>query len=480
MSAAPLLDDIDASCLEQFKTLLCKETDGCYEVDDLYSIKSAQQRVFILTVVSRKELAKVNVSHLGGVLIKSIKEANGHLVLRIWKGASRWWNLNANVQQSCLDLASSEVIGYKLAREAFKLYYSKCSAKNDQEGIFRHQRICIPQMLYFQSNKSASQKQPKNPWAIFSFVKEINIITNEMPISESEQNLKFCDEFIDNMVKIRKEFGFDEPHPRHGRVCVENALEYAMHVLDTAVLPMQSIFFSFFLKESRGSPIDPHLGIEEDIFNKIRSDTNSLSGHNVRRTGQPVNYSDMILLYQEQIRHIRKVIQENQTEMASLVEYLENCIQRLLSEEEIVKEYPLAPVLCHMDLQPQNMILCQTTKLPTPTIPMIASILDWEESCYADARFEILLICRKVLANREQADSLWHHYSERVKATAGFSVGPIEPWLRLESVHTLLTMCMQGMNLLQGGRNPWEEESDLLKKIDRELYRLRNDLGWEA
>jgi thiamine kinase-like enzyme len=188
----------------------------------------------------------------------------------------------------------------------------------------------------------------------------------------------------------------------------------------------------------------------------------------------------MILLYQEQIRRIRKVIQENQTEMASLVEYLENCIQRLLSEEEIVKEYPLAPVLCHMDLQPQNMILCQTTKLPTPTIPMIASILDWEESCYADARFEILLMCRKVLANREQADSLWHHYSERVKATAGFSVGPIEPWLRLESVHTLLTMCMQGMNLLQGGRNPWEEESDLLKKIDRELYRLRNDLGWEA
>jgi len=91
-----------------------------------------------------------------------------------------------------------------------------------------------------------------------------------------------------------------------------------------------------------------------------------------------------------------------------------------------------------------------------------------------------LLMCRKVLANREQADSLWHHYSERVKATAGFSVGPIEPWLRLESVHTLLTMCMQGMNLLQGGRNPWEEESDLLKKIDRELYRLRNDLGWEA
>merc|ERR1712037_915247 len=63
-----------------------------------------------------------------------------------------------------------------------------------------------------------------------------------------------CTRFIDNgwkldnlfrrgMVKIRHEFGFDEPHPRHGRVPTEKSLPYAMHVLEEVILPIHCAFF---------------------------------------------------------------------------------------------------------------------------------------------------------------------------------------------------------------------------------------------
>jgi hypothetical protein len=125
------------------------------------------------------------------------------------------------------------------------------------------------------------------------------------------------------------------------------------------------------------------------------------------------------------------------------------------------------------------MIICTSKKVPS-NIPRITSILDWEESCYADPRFELLLLCRKVVANRKQADSLWSYYSKYLIDQFHLKVGPIDPWLRLESVHSLLGMCMQGMDLLEGGRNPWEEQSDLLNKMQCEIYRLQHCLNWGA
>ena len=53
-------------------------------------------------------------------------------------------------------------------------------------------------------------------------------------------------------------------------------------------------------------------------------------------------------------------------------------------------------------------------------------------------------------------------------------IGPIDPWLKLETVHSLITLSMQGLNL--GGRSPWEGRPELWKKIIRELKRLV-DLG---
>ena len=99
------------------------------------------------------------------------------------------------------------------------------------------------------------------------------------------------------------------------------------------------------------------------------------------------------------------------------------------------------------------------------------------------------MLCRKVAANRDQANTLWEryeciieeHFGEKVWEHRGCQtnesiIGSIEPWLKLETVHSILTMTIQGLNL--GGRSPWEEKPDLLDKINRELIRLR-DLGWK-
>jgi hypothetical protein len=57
-------------------------------------------------------------------------------------------------------------------------------------------------------------------------------------------------------------------------------------------------------------------------------------------------------------------------------------------------------------------------------------------------------------------------------------LGDIEPWLKLETVHSLTTLVMQSMNLLGGGRNGWENKPDLDQKIQREFARLFL-LGWD-
>ena len=116
--------------------------------------------------------------------------------------------------------------------------------------------------------------------------------------------------------------------------------------------------------------------------------------------------------------------------------------------------------------------------------------MDWEEACYADPRFELLLVCRKVLANtnREQSEKLWQSYSRYVqrlgrlissktKKGIHWNVGPLEQWLKLETTHSLLVSLLQAMDLLGSGRSPWETKPDLWGKIDRERQRLEQ-MGW--
>jgi Choline/ethanolamine kinase. len=478
--------DVLHHVLSQLVTFLNKETCQNCTLVQCDEMKSAQQRVFSIKVQTSNNMDGEDQhdndtkyvyapSPIGKRILDVMGKSNGRLVLRIWKAGARWWNLTCNAQNECIKLAKSEVAGYKVARLAFECYYENYQSR---DVIISHEqpRIYIPQVLYFFEDVTVGCN---NPWALFSHAKQDgNIITKGASANTRSDKYRFCDEFIFQMVKVRREFGFDEPHPRHGRVCVDHALEYAMHVLNDIIIPMHTVFFT-----------------NASIMSKMKEDIHTLNRHNVYSNGRGVTYQDMVNLYLAHIRKIQSKIKNENSQhledngMYTLVQSLEDFVSRLWYENKVVQDFPLPFTLCHLDLQPQNMILCQSTISPSSStsdqpkvsrnVPWIVSILDWEESCYADPRFELLLLCRKVVANRLQADKLWYHYSAFVEERFQRNkVGPMDPWLRLESVHSLLTMCLQGMNLLEGGRSPWEGNSDLRGKIDRELHRLQNDLGW--
>jgi thiamine kinase-like enzyme len=132
-------------------------------------------------------------------------------------------------------------------------------------------------------------------------------------------------------------------------------------------------------------------------------------------------------------------VSSTNTEDAKLnraVELLGKAIQQLHEEAkefglDCTSPSPLSsflpPVLVHMDCQPQNLLFARAKDKRRP---LIVSVLDWEEAAFADPRFELLLICRKVCANRSQADQVWKTYREELPQP---NLGPIEPWLKLET-----------------------------------------------
>jgi thiamine kinase-like enzyme len=245
------------------------------------------------------------------------------------------------------------------------------------------------------------------------------------------------------MVKIRPEFGFAEPHPRWGRVPVEQALDYTLMVLHSITIPLHK-----------------HLSQHED------QNWSSLA----TEEGQAWTYSGMCSVYEAELARISSILSSSECGLADsrlqrLVNVLRTCVDKM-QEEEISNA---SPVLVHMDCQPQNLLMYSSPDKDSH----IASVLDWEEAAYADPRFELLLLGRKVCANREQANVVWNTYQDEMN----IQLGSIEPWLRLETVHSITTLVLQSMNLVGGGRSPWETKPDLWGKIERELHRLCG-LGW--
>lgn len=323
--------------------------------------------------------------------------------------------------------------------------------------------------------------------------------------------------FARDMVKIRHEFGFDEPHPRHGRVPIELSLTYAINILNSFILPMHSAFFLASNKSNNSSTNGNDCWIHEDeeIKKDLRSTSwhitclkghkneNDITGTNIAEdtSTRPCRYQDMILVYDDAILKLEEKIQHttngSDAELTDAISTLRQCLTTL--NDEAISRYGdslilsecsnnVPAVICHMDLQPQNMMLLKMryaindnllskSKISCFAVPQVASVLDWEEACYADPRFELLLICRKVVANRKQADCIWDHYSKVMKQRFNIDIGPLEPWLKLETIHSLLTLLMQSMNLLGGGRSPWEQKPDLKGKIEREFLRLA-EMGW--
>lgn len=444
----PLEDDV-SDYISHFQTLLRRVTCDEYQLAAVKQLKSAQQRVLLLKLkqFQPQENMETYNHELRKKFNEAIKDGDNHLVLRVWKGSARWWNLNSKINSSCLELAKSEVSGYELARSIMD------SKMHPTEPCIK---IRIPKIIYFEYSKGLS------PWAVFSYINDIRNFVDE---HVDHCNWTIADDFIMNMVKVRQEFGFLEPHPRHGRVCQKDALQYALQLLDSIVVP---IHVQFFLEDKM-----------DDLSVKKLVAGHHMPDRGEGKTPAPITYNDMICFYKETLSKL-KCASETYIDdrIKDILQILDSCIHGLTTE--ILKINYLPPALCHCDLQPQNAIFCRERQNLNHA-PYIVSILDWEEAAIADPRFEIMLICRKVVANHEQARAVWNHYHHCLKMRfndLANALGPLEPWLKLEGVHTLLTLCMQIMDMQGGGRNPWEQLTDLLEKINRELFRLET-LGWK-
>jgi len=360
-------------------------------------MQSAQQEVWILSNVPVAEK-----------WMEALETGNHHVVVRCWKGASRWWNLNNHHSDGVQVLALAEIAGYRVAHTAL-----------------HGNTLQIPQVIF-------ASFEDEFPWAIFTYVGPKSLCFTQI--------MEHDNYWFEGMVKVRLEFGFEEPHPRWGRVPSEEVLNYANEVLRTVTMPLHR-----FINDKRGLLDWSYLGNE----------------------GKGITYQDMTLLYRTALTRIMENTQDD-TKVAAHIRALSQCIEHLHLES--IKVHPLPPVLCHMDCQPQNLICYKERDCG----PKILAILDWEEAAYADPRFELLLLARKVCANRKQADAIWVTYHDEF----GVDLGDIEPWLKLETVHSLTTLVMQSMNLLGGGRNGWENKPDLDQKIQREFARLFL-LGWD-
>ena len=204
-----------------------------------------------------------------------------------------------------------------------------------------------------------------------------------------------------------------------------------------------------------------------------------------------------VFLSEMRIGDTNAELDDNRRRMQHILGTLQLCIEQL--EQEYVGwessfTSQLPPVLCHCDLQPQNIIFWTEDPIPGDDdpldnrllhhdIPNIACVLDWEEASWADPRFELILLCRKICANMDQATAVWRHYTAQIQQWAEIhnvqhmiKIGPMEPWLKLEAVHSLTLFLLQIMNLSGRGAQ-WERNPDLLSKMERELSRL-SMLGW--
>ena len=430
---------------------------------------------------------------------QALSDGDAKLVVRLWKHGSRWWNLHqrttSEVDSTCdesadeatatLLLAASELAGYRLARRSLphlRIPRVLATGRRDRKSTYHHDRQ--PDTHYF-------------AWAIMEYVGETSTLFRS---SSSLSSLD--DSWTRGMIKVRDEFGFSEPHPRWGRVPTAQALDYAKTVLGQVTIPLHRA-----MNESRRT------GERDDTIRLL----SGLSGYQVRastrKNGEPTSvmtgytYQTMIKLYQQayakmQVTYSQMV--KNDEQLLSAIQNLGRALHYLQDEAQSLQPPTLPPVLVHMDCQPQNLLFGTSSSSTSSSnqessLPRVASVLDWEEAAYADPRFELLMVCRKVVANREQADILWEMYQTEMndgQAATGsdpsrggpwpqqlqqqqqLSLGPIEPWLHLETVHSLTTLILQSMDLLGGGRSPWETKPDLWGKIDREFQRLIRS-GWE-
>ena len=486
---------------------------------------------------------------------------------------------SSDFNTTTLSMARAEVAGYRLSRLAMNSYNDchLCTTISDDDTKSTkascHNMIFMPEVLHFshddddcnipmypifvsiqnnakRDNDGSSCESNKckcnnTPWALMSYFEngandsesqtiDTNLVVEvdsaclgiDFNMAKIEKrkphdittNVIPCHHFPTTMIKVRHEFGFNEPHPRHGRVPTDECLDYAIMILQNVVIPIQTYFFMLGSDLSLDDYDDASILKCSRYSNTVGTNLTSIGWNNSTQdqtAEKPFQYHDMIVVYLHALHRLISKTHDGNNEndetkdkrTSFLLQMMDECINALGCEWE---EYdggippPLPPVLCHMDLQPQNLAfghIESTNGFSCSNIESndssnhstndcsVVTVMDWEEACYADPRFELLLMCRKVLANHEQAEKLWQSYSRCVKQLSTlftsksnkdikqWEVGPLDPWLKLESVHSICTLLLQSMNLLGGGRSPWETKPDLWGKIDRERQRLVQ-LGW--
>ncbi len=415
--------------LDEVSNLLRAKFDTDWNLEEIAQAKSAQQQVFVLRFANQD--GSSNSQQENSNWITAMNCGKNCLVLRVWKGGSRWWNLNRN--ESPLELARSEIMGYRVARNALEIKRSSVSSSNEQNDSAYADTTGwvpkIPRVLHF--HEAAESSSLPCCWAILEYVGA----DEDDFLATTPSTMKIDRSHLNGMIKIREEFGFEEPHPRWGRVPVGEALDYAQSIATQVLLPLHEHSSNFYSE------------YKNDDDCKLKT------------------YFSMVQVYRNAWKDAFGALERLKQDHGGNDNRIEECLQRLdkgITYLSSIPILPLDPVLLHLDLQPQNLIFYSSPQGKS----RVFSVLDWEDAAWGDPRFDVMLLCRKVCANRDQADTLWLECSKTA------SLGSIEPWLRLETVHSITTMLLQSMDLVNGGRNPWETKTDLWGKLQREFSRL--------
>jgi len=464
-------------CPESVLSLLREKLFGLTPIG-METAKSAQQSVLILEYSPNAIEERFHQQRaLSSLWYDCLVSGNYKLVTRLWKGGSRWWNLNR--QRPPTSSSSSSQIS-ELSTQEQKAHVVQDLARSEIAGYqIAHSALGnkIPRLLHCYHCDELEQSQGSfYSWAIFEFVGPQSRHFRE-PQSSFPSPPEYDSHWTDTMIKLRQEFGFPEPHPRWGRVPAEHALEYAKTVVREVTIPLHQWFYS---QQSRGGLVVAQSLLRDLVLNGTKREP-TLADESQQSPVVGYTYESMVQVHKEAHGDMESLLQSttaSEPKLVRCVHTLGLCIQQLKQDCEIdgaqyLKHLPF--VLVHMDCQPQNLIFAKSS-VDGMSHLNVSSVLDWEEAAYADPRFELLLLGRKVCANLEQAESLWQFYESHAwEEGTRVELGPIAPWLRLETVHSLCTLLLQSMK--QGGRSPWENKPELWGKIVREFQRLVAS-GW--